>query len=54
MAIAISIVVGPEPLPMVVKEQFGEQSHGQVFKDALRRAFDLIEGSVSLHARNHA
>ena len=54
MAIAISIVLGPEPPPTVVKEQFGEQSHSQVLKDALHRAFDLIEGGVSPPARKHA
>jgi Competence-damaged protein len=40
--------------PTVVKEQFGEQSHGQLLGDALHRAFDLIEGSVSPPARKHA
>ena len=40
--------------PNVIKEQFGQRAHGQLLEDALRRAFGLIEDSVSAPARKHA
>jgi nicotinamide-nucleotide amidase len=40
--------------PKVVKEQFGEQPHDQLLENALHRAFDLIEASVTPLARKHA
>ena len=40
--------------PTVVKEHFGKLPHGQLLENALHRAFDLIEGSVSHSARKHA
>jgi nicotinamide-nucleotide amidase len=39
--------------PTVVKDEFGEQSHDQLLEQALHRAFDLIEASVSPPARKH-
>ena len=33
--------------PKVVKEDFGEQSHDELLEQALHRAFDLIQASVS-------
>ena len=43
-----------DKLPTVVKEEFGEQPHDQLFDQTLQRAFDLIEASVSPQARTHA
>ena len=40
--------------PTVVKEEFGNQPHEKLLEKALHRAFNLIEASVSAHARKHA
>jgi nicotinamide-nucleotide amidase len=40
--------------PRVAKEEFGKQPHDKLLEQALHRAFDLIEQSVSPIARKHA
>jgi nicotinamide-nucleotide amidase len=47
-------VLAKDKQPKVVKEEFGEQPHDKLLELALHRAFDLIEVSVSPHARKHA
>ena len=47
-------VLAKDKQPKVVKEEFGEQAHDQLLEQALHRAFDLIEQSVSPQARKHA
>jgi nicotinamide-nucleotide amidase len=47
-------VLAKDRSPAVVKEEFGEQPHDQLLEQALHRAFDLIEASVSPPTRKHA
>jgi len=47
-------VLAKDKQPKVIKEEFGQKPHDQLLEQALHRAFDMIEVSVSPQARNHA
>jgi nicotinamide-nucleotide amidase len=47
-------ILAKDKPPMVVREHFGNQPHGQLLEKALHRAFDLIEGSAMAPTRKHA